>query len=270
VAQLVQYRPTDKFKRHPENPRLGDVEAIKESIRANGWHGTVVIQASTGFIVAGNHRTDAALELARGDFNPYPDQPTEEFEREKVKWAQKYPEGVATLPTFVADIDDDTARRILLADNRTSDLATYDDPALLRLTAQIVDPETAIAIMADPDSSPDDKTEALRLLAKEKARAPGRLRGTGYKSQDVEQLALAMEGGQAAEWGSAGVGQFQRTEVFETSQVRQIVFALKVEEFEKVMPVLLKIVDDQGFETNTDAFLWLVEQYAPKEEEAAS
>lgn len=268
---LVQYLPIETIKEHPENPRLGDVDAIKEAIRQNGWHGTVTVQKGTGYALAGNHRTRAALELVRGDFNPWPDQSNEDFEKEKAKFAQGFHSGgLATLPVFQADVDDDTARRILLSDNRTSDLATYDDPALLRLTAQIVDPETAMQILGDADSSPDDKMEALRLLAKDKARTPGRLRGTGYKSTDVEQLSLAMEGGQAAEWGSAGVGQFQRTEVFEQSQVRQLVFALKVEEFERVMPILLKIVEEQGFETNTEAFLWLLEKYGPAPVEASA
>ena len=41
--------------------------------------------------------------------------------------------GELTIPAFVVDCDDVTATRILLADNRTSDLATYDNSVLLEM-----------------------------------------------------------------------------------------------------------------------------------------
>lgn len=82
---------------HPANPREGDIGAIAESIQANGWFGTIVAQRSTGYVIAGNHRLEAARAL-----------------------------GFETVPVYWADVDDTTARRMMLADNRTSDLATYN------------------------------------------------------------------------------------------------------------------------------------------------
>src|SRR5262245_33957081 len=52
-------------ERHPENKRRGDVERIVESIRVNGWFGEVGIQRSSGYLIRGNHRTDAAEEARR-------------------------------------------------------------------------------------------------------------------------------------------------------------------------------------------------------------
>lgn len=89
---------------HPDNPRVGDVSVIVESIKSNGWYGTVIAQRSTGFVLAGNHRLKAAREY-----------------------------GLDSVPVIWLDIDDDRALRILLADNRTSDLASYDDTVLARL-----------------------------------------------------------------------------------------------------------------------------------------
>ncbi len=86
---------------HPRNPRQGDVGAIHESIARNGFYGALVVQRSTGHILAGNHRYMAAKQA-----------------------------GATELPVTYVDVDDDTALRILLADNRTSDLAT-NDPAVL-------------------------------------------------------------------------------------------------------------------------------------------
>jgi len=89
---------------HPKNPRQGDVGAIAESIKENGWYGTIVVQQGTNFILAGNHRWQAAKQL-----------------------------GMERVPVTYVDVDDETALRILLADNRTSDLASHDDNVLAEL-----------------------------------------------------------------------------------------------------------------------------------------
>jgi ParB-like chromosome segregation protein Spo0J len=89
---------------HPDNPRAGDVGAIVESIKKNGWHGVVVCQQSTRRILVGNHRVKAALIL-----------------------------GLEKIPVQWADVDDNRAKAILLADNRASDLGGYDDEVLARL-----------------------------------------------------------------------------------------------------------------------------------------
>ena len=89
---------------HPDNPRTGDVGAIVESIKKNGWHGVVVCQSSTRRILVGNHRVKAAMII-----------------------------GLDKIPVQWADVDDNRAKAILLADNRASDLGGYDDEVLARL-----------------------------------------------------------------------------------------------------------------------------------------
>ena len=96
--------PIDDLIRHPETPRRGDIPAISASIEVNGWYGAVVAQSSTRHVLAGNNRMEAARRL-----------------------------GMTDLPVHWLDVDDATARRIMLADNRTSDLATYDDAVLVQL-----------------------------------------------------------------------------------------------------------------------------------------
>lgn len=97
ITGNVEDVPVDGLQHHPSNPREGDIGAIAESIQANGWFGTIVAQRSTGFVIAGNHRLEAARLL-----------------------------GFESVPVYWADVDDTTARRMMLADNRTSDLATYN------------------------------------------------------------------------------------------------------------------------------------------------
>jgi len=98
----VELTPIDRLIPHPDNPRRGDVAAIRRSIDASGWFGAVVAQRSTGRILAGNHRWRAARDA-----------------------------GATELPVIWLDVDDARARTILLADNRLADLARYDEPALL-------------------------------------------------------------------------------------------------------------------------------------------
>ena len=100
----IESVPLSKLEPHPENARRGNVKAIRESIRENGWWGAVLVQRSTRRIIAGNHRYQAAVA-----------------------------EGLDKIPAIFVDCDDDEARRIMLADNRTTDLATYDDQALADL-----------------------------------------------------------------------------------------------------------------------------------------
>jgi len=98
----------DDLKVHPDNPRKGNIAALVESIEVNGFYGAIVAQESTGFILVGNHRWQAAKEV-----------------------------GLKKVPVIYVEVDDEGARKILLADNRTSDLSSYDETVLIRLLSSI-------------------------------------------------------------------------------------------------------------------------------------
>lgn len=89
---------------HPKNPKKGDVAAIGGSIDANGFYGALIVQKSTRFVLAGNHRLHAA-----------------------------FGKGAKKLPVIWVDVDDETALRILLADNRTCEIASIDFDKLVEL-----------------------------------------------------------------------------------------------------------------------------------------
>lgn len=130
-----------ELRKHPRNPRQGDTGAIYTSIDRNGFYGACVVQESSGVILAGNHRFDAAKHA-----------------------------GAETVPCIYVDCDDATALRILLADNRHNDLASYDFATLLEVAQEI------------------------RI-------AEGTLHGTGYDDDSLQQIARDLEGytAQAAE-----------------------------------------------------------------------
>jgi hypothetical protein len=95
---------------HPDNPRNGDTDIIGESLDTNALYKPVVVQASSHRILAGNHTYAALMER-----------------------------GVTHIPVILLDVDDDQAVRILLADNRTSDLGTYDTGLLMSMLADLTD-----------------------------------------------------------------------------------------------------------------------------------
>lgn len=122
-TQVKQVKVED-LKSHPDNAREGDIDAIVQSFRSNGFYGALIVQRETGYILAGNHRWQAAKRL-----------------------------GMTTVPVMYVDVDDTEAKRILLADNRSSDVASYDDRALVALLKSLPD-----------------------------------LTGTGYSSEDLDKL----------------------------------------------------------------------------------
>lgn len=99
---------TDELVPHPDNPRQGDVTAIAASISAHGFYGALVVQQSTGHVLAGNHRLLAAQQL-----------------------------GLEEVPVVWVDCDDATARRILLVDNRANERATWDFEALAAVLSDL-------------------------------------------------------------------------------------------------------------------------------------
>jgi len=95
-AEIQQHAvPIDDVQGHPKNVRQGDVGAISVSLEAHGQYKPILVQQSTGFIIAGNHTWMAAKALG-------------------------WPE----IAVQYLEVDDDKALRILLADNRSTDLAT--------------------------------------------------------------------------------------------------------------------------------------------------
>jgi hypothetical protein len=101
---LIEMVGINDLRRHPKNARRGDVSRIVESIKANGFFNPLIVQKSTGFILAGNHRHQAAEQL-----------------------------GIDLLPVVYIECDDRQARRIMLADNKTSDRGSYDKDSLAKL-----------------------------------------------------------------------------------------------------------------------------------------
>jgi ParB-like chromosome segregation protein Spo0J len=115
VSQQFVIARVDSLTPHPENPNRGNVGAISESIDANGFYGVVGFQRSTRRIIFGNHRFEAAKQS-----------------------------GAAEIPALDIDVDDDTALRIMLVDNRTATFAENDNEILADILSHLSTTDAAL------------------------------------------------------------------------------------------------------------------------------
>jgi ParB-like chromosome segregation protein Spo0J len=143
VRQEFATVEVSRLQEHPRNPRRGEVDAIQESIETNGFYGTIVAQESTGYILAGNHRWKAAVKA-----------------------------GLLTVPVMWVAVDDEAALRILLADNRTADLADYDNASLVELLAEIANSTGTLLGTGYDQDALDDLIAEVSGIQPEKADSP--------------------------------------------------------------------------------------------------
>lgn len=98
-----------------KNARRGDIDAIAESLKTLGQFKPLVVNLGTltgrpNEILAGNHTAQAAAKIGMTEV--------------QVAWV---------------DVDEDMATKIVVADNRTSDLSSYDNEALAALLGGLND-----------------------------------------------------------------------------------------------------------------------------------
>jgi len=98
------------LKPYPDNPRKGNVDLIAKSLETYGQYKPITINKRTNEILAGNHTYEAAKKL-----------------------------GWATIQATYIDVDANTAAKIVLMDNKTSDSGGYDDTKLLGLLDSLGD-----------------------------------------------------------------------------------------------------------------------------------
>lgn len=105
-----------KLRFYPGNARRGDIDLIANSLNKLGQYRPIIVNRGTqcpdlaDTILAGNHTTMAAQRL-----------------------------GWDTIDVHWVDVDEDTAKRIVLVDNKANDTATYDIEALVDLITDLPD-----------------------------------------------------------------------------------------------------------------------------------
>jgi len=183
--------PIDMVKPWPENPRSGDLAALKESIRKNGYYQPIVVQRSTHFVIAGNHRLQAMEEL-----------------------------GADEIPAVFVDVNDIQAKRLALADNRTSDLAFYDDEQLFKLLQEMVDVDS--------------------------------LDGTGYDRAAFELLLQGVGGDSVTGGIRQGLIPGERLDEYNDLDIRSIILPYSGEEYEVVATAFTHMRQALFVDTNAE------------------
>lgn len=95
---------------HPQNARRGDIDKIAESLDRHGQYKPIVVNKRDNCILAGNHTYKAV---------------------KKLKWSK--------IAVVWVDVDETTAKKIMIADNRTSDLSSYNEDALFGMLSELPD-----------------------------------------------------------------------------------------------------------------------------------
>jgi hypothetical protein len=202
IPQKYVTREISTLQQHPKNPRKGNVALIQESIQHNGWYGVALVQKSTGYIIAGNHRVQAAQAS-----------------------------GATKIPVLEIDCDDDTATRILLADNRTNDTATYEQ-------------------------------ESLAEILKELAAAEGALEGTGYNIDDYDDIIASLqEQSYSVDHNIVQKPTLdERLARYMEATTRSIMLNYQLPQFEYAINKLEELRNSLGVENNAETVLRLIEQ----------
>lgn len=205
TAPVLQRVKTSDLTPHPDNPRRGDIAAIRNSLATFGQMRPIVVRPD-GVIVAGKHTWEAVKDLG---------------------WSE--------IDTYVVDLDEQQTKAYLVADNRTSDRASYDDKQLLAVL--------------------DDLSGA------------GALDGTGFSHDEIEDLMAAIEGVVETEaeeftggYAEAPEETAARWEGREEGQRREVVFLLLEADFNKFRALVEDLKKVWGKDSMADTIYHAVEE----------
>lgn len=150
LLSQIETVPAGSLEFYPGNPRRGNVPVIAESLKENQQYAPLVVQRSTGYVLAGNHTLKAARALG---------------------WDE--------IDVVFVDVDDERARKIVLSSNRTAELGSYDDDDLMHLLSYLDEDYKGtgwstedVAKLIEPDFGPADEDSQPRLDEKSPVTCP--------------------------------------------------------------------------------------------------
>lgn len=233
--------PLKEIQTFHKNPRRGNVPAIQESIIKNGQFKPLIVNAGThtgrkNEVLAGNHTLLAMRELAGTEHE------------------------LTEADVYLVDVTDEEANRIVLADNRTSDLGTYDQHDL-------------VALLTDLDHDLDgtgydyDDLDDLSALLEELPAPVSHDPGTHeLGDEDGDADADEEDGEDETPSGllnnSADADNMAK---YADRATRMFVLAFPIEQYSWVSEALEKVADDHDLDTNSDVLMRLLEDYTGDE-----
>jgi len=187
MSSVVEEVGIGLVKPYPGNPRVHALESITASLRRFGFVAPLVVQRSTGLVVAGNGRLQAALSL-----------------------------GLLSVPVRYVDLTDEEAAAYVLADNRLGEESKWDVPLLMEQVQAMDDFDASLmqfdfsslagvsvaavpALEAAPgvgEAAPEPKPERQKGIRKEK---PMKERLDAYEGGDSRAFVLEFSAPEYAE-----------------------------------------------------------------------
>ncbi len=189
-------------RKHPDR----NVKAITDSLVRFGQQKPIVAMED-GTVIAGNGTYAAAKALG---------------------WTE--------ITVAFTNLSDNEARAFAIADNRTGELAAWDDDVLRRQLDEIANFDASLLNAAG------FAEDELRSMLE---RAPASIAEIG-----------SVEGG-VAELPS---GFTRSLEEWENSQIRNLIFAYRASQYGLVVEALASIAEEQSLETNADVLVYLLEK----------
>jgi len=153
--------PIDDLILYGDNPRQGDIGVIAESLKELDQFRTVVVNANPDAdtymnIAAGNHTVQAA------------------------KWI-----GWDQIQVGFVELTDDEFKRVVLVDNRSNDLATYDSAVLVQMLEELAATDQGLAATGydgdDLDTLLSDLSQSLSFEPEDEAAKLDELDGTSAR-----------------------------------------------------------------------------------------
>lgn len=183
--------PIEDLIEYPGNPRDHDIPTIRTLLREHGQYAPVYRQASTGYLLKGHGTTEAARQ-----------------------------EGWTHLQVITLDVDDVQARKMVLGDNRASDLAGYEQHKLAALLQSL----------------------------------EGDLTGTGYDDGDLDARLAAL-----AIHDTQGRSSREELAGWEAKDARTILLTYTVADHQQMVDRLDRLAGEMGVDTFSDVVRRLVE-----------
>ena len=210
MALSIEQVSVDDLEPHPQNPRRGDVNVIAQSLEANGQFRPLVI-SKDNIVLAGNHTLQAAQSLGWGEVD---------------------------VVRLEVDGDSAEATRVMLADNRSSDLGTYDDSDLVQVLAELDD-------LLGTGYDVDDLADLKHLTE---------LRDITADSDDAQYSGTGLEADGVVPYK----GLSSLADQYADKAVRSVILAYDLEDFEEATRLMSAARKDLELESNSEAVLTML------------
>lgn len=231
TSKKLQAFALGELATYHQNPNIGNPEVIEGSLRVNGQYRPIVVNKGThtgrpNEVLAGNHTLKAMRNLA-------------EAEPANSQWH--------TIDAYVIDVDNDQAKRIVLADNETARKGTgYDNAVLADLLGGLPD-------LAGTAFTQDEYSD---LLASLEEVLPDPLDPAGIGDDDVKPPRTGED------------GLIDSTDIdtqansYVDASTRLVVLTVPIPQFIWMQEVFTRFRDEHDLASNTEAVIKLLESWS--------